>query len=228
MKIRLILFVFSVLFGVYLLGQERPFPQNVDYPHGYQAAGISTDTVRAMYERWKSEFIRECNGMYRVRCTDDTTETRSEGMGYGMLLSAYFGERGVFDSLFAFYKSKRTSNAYNLMAWQVTCGGIIDGGSATDGDLDVVFALLVADDQWGGDYLEEADSILSILKEYYFVTCGESDVYVMKPGGQFGGCDLTDLSYYTPAYFEAFGDQTHDDFWYAHRPCARGHGWPNC
>jgi endo-1,4-beta-D-glucanase Y len=214
MKIRSILFLLFLFSGICLLGQARPFPQSVDYPNGYQANGISADTVRAMYERWKSEFIRECNGMYRVRCTDDTTETRSEGMGYGMLLSAYFGEKGVFDSLFAFYKSKRTNNAYNLMAWQVTCGGIKDQGSATDGDLDVAFALLVADDQWGGDYLEEADSIFSILKEHYFVSCGELDIYVMKPGGQFGGCGLTDMSYYTPAYFVAFGDQTNDDFWY--------------
>jgi endo-1,4-beta-D-glucanase Y len=213
MKNRVILVAFFFLSVFCLFGQSRPFPQNVDYPYGYQAAGISADTVRAMYERWKSEYIRECNGMYRVRCTDDTSETRSEGMGYGMLLSAYFGDKGVFDSLFAFYKSKRTSQAYNLMAWQVTCGGITDQGSATDGDLDVAFALLVADDQWWGDYLEEADSILSILKEHYFVTCG-SDIYTMKPGGWFGGCNLTDISYYTPAYFEAFGDQTGDPFWY--------------
>jgi len=214
MKIRYILFLLFVFSDVCLLGQARPFPQDVDYPYGYQASGISADTVLAMYERWKGEFIRECNGMYRVRCSDDTNETRSEGMGYGMLLSAYFGDKGVFDSLFAFYKSKRTVNAYNLMAWQVTCDDIKDPGSATDGDLDVAFALLVADDQWGGDYLEEVDSIFSILKEHYFVTCGASDVYVMKPGGYFGGCALTDLSYYTPFYFEAFGDQTEDDFWY--------------
>jgi endo-1,4-beta-D-glucanase Y len=213
MKNRVILVAFFFFSVFCLFGQARPFPQNVDYPYGYQATGISADTVRAMYERWKSDYIRECNGMYRVRCTDDTSETRSEGMGYGMLLSAYFGDKGVFDSLFAFYKSKRTSTAYNLMAWQVTCEGITDQGSATDGDLDVAFALLVADDQWWGDYLEEADSILSILKEHYFVTCG-SDIYTMKPGGWFGGCNLTDISYYTPAYFEAFGDQTDDDFWY--------------
>jgi len=210
-----ILVLLFFLSGGYLFGQLRPFPQNVDYPYGYQDTTISSDTVRAMYERWKSNYIRECNGMYRVRFTDDTTETRSEGMGYGMLLSAYFGEQGVFDSLFAFYKSKRTSQAYNLMAWQVTCGGITDQGSATDGDLDVVFALLVADDQWPGDYLIEADSILTILQDYYFVTCGGGGgTYTMKPGGQFGGCDLTDISYYTPGYFEAFAEQTYDGFWY--------------
>jgi len=212
MKNRVILVALFFLSGFYLLGQLRPFPQNVDYPYGYQAAGISADTVRAMYERWKSEFIRECNGMYLVRCTDDTSETRSEGMGYGMLLSAYFGEREVFDSLFAFYKSKRTSTALNLMAWQVTCAGFMDQGSATDGDLDVAFSLIVAYAQWGGDYLVEADSILTILEDHYFVTCGGS-IYTMKPGGYFGGCSQTDISYYTPAYFKVFAYVTGDGFW---------------
>ena len=209
--------VFGVLFfvsGSFLFGQVRPFPQNVDYPYGYQTSGISSSNVLSAYNRWKSSFIRECNGMYRV-CTDDEDETRSEGMGYGILLSAYFGDKGVFDSLFAFYKSKRTSNALNLMAWQVTCTGFTDRGSATDGDLDVAFALIVAHYQWGEDYLEEADSILTILQDHYFTTCG-SGIYTLQPGYSdyyWGGCDLTDLSYYTPAYFKVFAEVTGEGFW---------------
>jgi endo-1,4-beta-D-glucanase Y len=212
MKNNIILILLFFLSGVYLFAQKRPFPQNVDYPYGYQTSVITPSDIQTAYNRWKSLYLRRCNGMYRV-CWEDTTETRSEGMGYGMLLTAYFGEKGKFDSLFAFYKSKRTSQALNLMAWEVTCGGFIDHGSATDGDLDVAFALIVAYYQWEEDYLIEADSILSILKEHYFVTCG-SDVYTMKPGGYFGGCNLTDISYYTPAYFEVFAYITGDEFWY--------------
>jgi endo-1,4-beta-D-glucanase Y len=210
MKNRVILVVLFLLSGSYLLGQSRPFPQNVDYPYGYQTSVISTENIRSMYNKWKSSYLKTCNGMYRVS-TDDTDETISEGMGYGMLLSAYFGEKGVFDSLFAFYKSKRTSQAYNLMAWQVTCAGITDPGSATDGDLDVAFALIVAHYQWGENYLIEADSILTILEDHYFVTCG--GFYTMKPGGYWGGCNLTDISYYTPAYFKVFAAETSNSFW---------------
>jgi endo-1,4-beta-D-glucanase Y len=148
--------------------------------------------------------------MYRVS-SDDTTKTISEGMGYGMLLTAYYGEKNYYDGLFAFYKSKRTAEAYNLMAWSVTQDGITDPGSATDGDLDVAFSLIVAYRQWGGNYLDEAKNIISILKQYYFVAC--SGLSTMKPGGQFGGCGLTDLSYYTPAYFRIFGQITNDTFW---------------
>jgi endo-1,4-beta-D-glucanase Y len=212
MKNIVILVLLFLLSGVYLLGQSRPFPQNVDYPYGYQTSLISAIDVQIVYERWKKLYLKSCDEMYRVSI-GDTAITISEGMGYGMLLTAYFGEKGRFDRLFDFYKSKRTSKAHNLMAWRVTCDSVIDPGSATDGDLDVAFALIVAHYQWGGDYLEEADSILTILKDDYFVdTCGEG-VYVMKPGGHWGGCDVTDISYYIPAYFRVFAETTGDAFW---------------
>jgi endo-1,4-beta-D-glucanase Y len=210
MKNIVILIALFFLSGVYLFGQSRPFPQNVDYPYGYQTSVISASNIQTAYNRWKNLYLGSCSGMYRV-LFEDTARTVSEGMGYGMLLTAYFGEKGKFDSLFAFYNSKRTPQAYNLMAWNVTCGGIVDPGSATDGDLDVAFALIVAYYQWGGDYLDSAKNMLSILKEHYFDTC--EGVYTMKPGGQFGGCELTDISYYTPAYFKVFAEETNDPFW---------------
>jgi len=216
MKIRYILFSLFVFSGVYLLGQVRPFPQNVDYPYGYQTSEISVEDVQDMYDKWKNKYLDVCGDMYRVSTEDGGSDTRSEGMGYGMILSAYFGEQGVFDSLFAFYKSKRTSQALNLMAWDVTCGGITDQGSATDGDIDVAYALIVAYVQWGGDYLFEADSILTILQDHYFASCG-SGIYTLHPGYSnfyWGGCDLTDISYYSPGYFEVFAEATGYDFWY--------------
>jgi endo-1,4-beta-D-glucanase Y len=194
----------------YLFSQTHPFPQNKTYPYGYKSSAISANTIRNAYSTWKNSFLRECNGMYRV-CGDIDSITISEGMGYGMLLTAYFGEKEYFDGFLEFYKSKRTSQAYNFMGWRVTCDDIIDQGSATDGDLDVAFALIVAHYQWGESYLDEAKNIIAILKEHYFVNC--EGVYTMKPGGHWGGCDLTDISYYSPAYFRLFAEVSADTFW---------------
>jgi endo-1,4-beta-D-glucanase Y len=205
--------VFMIIFSdLYLRGQSRPFPQSADYPYGYKTSVISAIDVQIAYERWKKLYLKRCDETYRV-CRSDTATTISEGMGYGMLLTAYLGERQRFDRLFDFYKSKRTSKAHNLMAWQVTCTGIKDSGSATDGDIDAAFALLVAYDQWGGDYLTDADSILAILKDNYFVDTCDGNIYVMKPGGHWGGCDRTDISYYCPGYFRVFAKMTGDSFW---------------
>jgi endo-1,4-beta-D-glucanase Y len=221
MKNRVILAALFFLSVFYLFGQNYTFPQNVDYPYGYQTSLISTSDIQNMYNKWKNKYLKSCSGMYRV--STDTTpyanDTRSEGMGYGMILSAYFGEKNVFDGLLAFYKSKRRSEALNLMAWDVTCTGFNDYGSATDGDLDVAFALIVASVQWGGSYFSEANSILTILKSSYFATCG-GNIYTLHPGynsgtgGYWGGCNLTDISYYTPAYFKVFAELTGDSFWY--------------
>jgi endo-1,4-beta-D-glucanase Y len=210
MKKIAIVSAFLILYVCCVFGQAKPFPQNVNYANGYKTTVIPTNVVLNAYTRWKNSFLKSSNGLYRVS-VDDTTRTISEGMGYGMVLTAYFGEKKYFDGLLAFYKSKRTAEAYNLMGWNVTQDGIIDPGSATDGDLDVAFSLLIAYCQWGGNYLDEAKNIISILKQNYFVTC--SGVTTMKPGGQFGGCGLTDLSYYTPAYFRMFGQVTNDPFW---------------
>jgi endo-1,4-beta-D-glucanase Y len=194
----------------YIFGQTRPFPQNADYPCGYKTSVISAVDLQVTYERWKKLYLKNCDGMYRV-CVGDTIVTISEGMGYGMLITAYYGDKERFDRLFEFYKTKRTKIAHNLMGWRVTCDSVIDPGSATDGDIDVAFALIVAHSQWGGEYLKEAKEIISILKEHYFVDC--NGVCTMKPGGHWGGCDLTDISYYAPAYFRVFADVTKDSFW---------------
>ncbi len=210
MRRRVVLIVVFLFSGASLLGQKRLFPQNVDYPYGYKTSVISAIDLQVVYERWKKLYLKRYNGMYRVS-VDDTAITISEGMGYGMLITVYFGDKERFDRLLEFYKSKRTKQARNLMAWRVTRDSVIDPGSATDGDLDVAFSLIVAHYQWGEDYLDEAKDIISILKEHYFVDC--EGVYTMKPGGHWGGCDLTDISYYSPAYFRIFAQETGDAFW---------------
>ncbi len=211
MKKVLFLTALCVFFTSYTHSQNRPFPQDVDFPFGYQSTVFTPATMQNAYNTWKNLFLKKCGGMYRV-CNEDTSITISEGMGYGMLLTAYYGEKDYFDGLLEFYKTKRTDYAYNLMGWRVTCDGIMDPGSATDGDIDAAFALIVAHYQWGENYLEEAKNILSILKEYYFIKCGRG-YYTMKPGGRFGGCELTDISYYSPGYFRVFADVTGDSFW---------------
>ena len=229
MKKNVTLVLLFFLAGIYLSAQEpaRLFPQNIDYGgtwwEAYETDTLTPAVLLSMYEKWKEKLLRECNGMYRVIDNEDEVHTRSEGMGYGMLLSAYFGEKDIFDGLFQFYKNKRTEEAKGIMGWEVGCEFIRDRGSATDGDIDVAFALIVAYYQWGGNYINEAKNILSILKEHYFVKCEDIEghyggpAYVMYPGsnrnGTWGGCNLTDISYYSPAYFRVFADETNDAFW---------------
>jgi endoglucanase len=84
--------------------QNKPFPQNVRYPHGFTSSSLSSADARAVYDVWKQRYLKtDCgNGYYRVEFNNPTGTTVSEGMGYGMLLTAYYGDRAAFDGLWKF------------------------------------------------------------------------------------------------------------------------------
>ncbi len=197
---------------------DRPFPQDTEYTFGFKPNTITSKEALKTYSKWKELYLVECNEGYRVIC-ESRDETRVEAIGFGMILTAYVGDKEAFDGLYRFYQSKRTENANNMMAWLVSCDGIDDPGSATDGDIDVAFALIVAYNQWGGDYLNEAKNVIQVIKKSVVITC--DSLLVLAPGYSkasdegptWGGCDLTDIQYYTPAFFRIFADVSGDNDW---------------
>jgi len=208
--------VTTVLFAVTVAAQTViPFPDGMTYAQGFMPATLDDTLLVSEYSRWKKLFLVECNGGYRVT-GENSGETRVEGIGFGMIITAYCGKKTEFDGLLKFYKSKRTASAGQMMAWQVSCSGINDQGSATDGDIDVAFSLIIAGCQWGGTYLDEAKTIIGILKDNVIKTCS-SDILSLATGVSggtaWGGCDMTDISYYNPAFFRVFADLTNDDTW---------------
>jgi endoglucanase len=201
------------------LGQaSTPFPQNVDYSFGFKPNTITSNEALNTYTRWKELFLVQCNDGYRVQC-EGKDETRVEAIGFGMLLTAYFADKDKFDGLYNFYKTKRTANANTMMAWNVSCNSINDPGSATDGDIDVAFALIVAHHQWGGNYLDESKEVIQVIKNSVVISC--DNLLALAPGyskesdtgGMWGGCDLTDIQYYTPAFFRIFAEVSGDNDW---------------
>jgi len=211
----------TIIFNVTCTGfgqAFRPFPQNIDYPYGYSPATISSEETLNTYTRWKELLLVPCSEGYRVVC-ESPEETRVEAIGFGMLITAYTGDKEAFDGLYHFYQSKRTVEANQMMAWNVSCEGINDPGSATDGDIDVAFALIVAHNQWGGDYLNEANEVIRVIKNTVVIRC--DSLLALAPGystesetgGLWGGCNLTDIQYYTPAFFRVFARVSADEDW---------------
>ncbi|HEY1871699.1 MAG TPA: glycosyl hydrolase family 8 [Chitinophagaceae bacterium] len=118
----------------------------------------------------------------------------SEAMGYGMMITVLMAEKAdsgsqkLFDRLFLYVKQhpsvtdndrytsnrKKYSNKSiyidsSLMAWrQVSECDTSKETSATDGDLDITYSLLLANAQWGSNgkfnYLKEARTILRDIK----------------------------------------------------------------
>lgn len=148
-----------------------PYPQNVSYVAGslvpsQRPLDQLNGEVAAVYRRWKDSYLvqagTEADGhpRYRVRMgTGSGDPTVSEGQGYGMLITALMaGEdddaQTLFDGLWEFRADHPSDNDSRLMDWHVPSDEEPEpgeDGSAFDGDCDIAYALLLAEQQWGND-----------------------------------------------------------------------------
>ena len=120
-------------------------------------AAISSQVTDQMlsdgYTAWKAKYTKTCDNGSAVVIMNDSVV--SEGIGYGMLLSANNNDRTFFDGLFKYYNDHLDSNG--LMNWKT---GVCEGpgnnnqNAASDAELDVTMALIQANARWSdGGYL---------------------------------------------------------------------------
>lgn len=211
-KKKMLPFLLVILIVETAYSQNFKYPMNMKYRYGFLPKTITSANLDKWYKSYKSSnLLPECNGGIRTSA-DNASETKVESMGWAMIIAAYMGDKATFDGLYKFYKSK--IQGHGMMAWRVTCGGISDGGSASDGDLDVAFAMVVASWQWGESYKTEAIKVINTVKKL-IVNCSGTSVIAggMAGMGTYGGCQETDISYHTPAFFRCFADITGDKAW---------------
>lgn len=209
--------VFLIIFigTVSAQAPKYPFPQSVVYPYGVKSTKISNDFVKSWYNSWKTKYLQVCNSTVRPG-VDPLTTSLVEAQGFAMVAVAYMGDKETFDKLYEYYKLKVTTEGCGLMGWKNNCAGFVDKGSATDGDIDVACALVVANWQWpDGGYKEKAKSTIDNLRKRMVTTCsGKLTIYPGCGGGSpWGGCNETDISYYTPSFFRHFADVSGDESW---------------
>ena len=228
-------FLLTILFSP-LYGQNvrYPFPHHTQYkglyirPSNYTQDQLDKQT-EAFYDGWKKKYLKPgCEkGQYYVWFESGNTLTVSEAMGYGMvivpLMAGYDPDaQKYFDGLNRFYLAHPSHIMPHLMAWkQVTGCKDADGpDSATDGDMDIAFGLLLAYAQWGDTaYLHEA---ILIIRDIMGKTAAEGDInqhlYSVKLGDWVTGGGLfmnsTRTSDFIMDHFRAFGIAVHDTaFW---------------
>jgi endo-1,4-beta-D-glucanase Y len=134
----------------------------------------------------------------------------SEGIGYGMLLTAAFDDQEAFDKLWQYFKNHRRQSG--MMNWQTNvCGDALSDGAATDGDLDAAMALVNAGCNWGGSYAQDAQALIDAMEGSAIANCTSGSV--LMPGDNFGGCAETNPSYVAPAYYRIFQQITGNAVW---------------
>lgn len=186
---------------------------NTSYTYGIKPTNSTNSDIENVYTSWRNTFAEQCtNGRYRIKF-DTRSETVSEGVAYGMLLSAYANDKELFDGLWLYYQD--FSNANGVMNWKIKeCSQVLGENGASDAELDAAIGLMVADTKWGNDgvidYKADAKRLIATIKTHEI----ESGTGVLKPGDVWGGSNNTNPSYFATGYFRAFGAYTNDTvFW---------------
>lgn len=210
----------------------RPFPQHTTYKQGtilpnHISRSVMDDSVRSFYMAWKRHYILPgCTPGEAYVWFEGTSGDNicvSEGQGYGMMITALMAgfdttAQATYDALYRFYKSHPSQTSPHLMAWvQAKDCRSTDGGTATDGDMDIAYSLLLADAQWGRNsnipYKQEALAMIAAIKreEINPITYIVMEADQMSPHSR----DYYDMrsSDFMPEHIRAFREATADPIW---------------
>lgn len=155
-----------------------------------------------------------------------------------MLIMAHMAEydteaKEYFDGMYRYYKAHLSDIGPNLMSWQQCDNGkaLIDGAeegsmtggscdSATDGDMDIAYALLLADSIWGSsgeiNYYDEAVAVINDIMKYEV----NHEYWILTLGDWVSECEPNEIYYsatrssdFIVQYLPVFASVTGDDNW---------------
>lgn len=178
----------SILGSIGAAAPSKPFPLHAGYtkytlkPTYYTQATMDQD-VMSSFDRWKANYLllagaeADSHPRYRVRDSRDAgAGTTSEAQGYGMVLLAVMAgydanAQTEFDGLWEYMNDHRSSVDTRLMDHHVPADESAEAGqdnSSFNGDAQLAFGLLMAEDQWGNggriDYGTQARNMIAGMK----------------------------------------------------------------
>lgn len=149
-------------------------------------------------------------------------DIRSEGMSYGMFITALTGHEVLFQKLWNFSKKYLRNNGglhKGYFSWQVstTNFAMMDPGAAPDGEEYIAAALLIAAKKFNrDDYLQEAIELINCIKDKptneLVGPMIDKEHKLIKFSPVLGN-DFTDPSYHTIAFYRTFAEATGDKEW---------------
>ena len=228
------LFILFNLISVLSPAQQtfRPFPQHANYSNGvikpdHISQQQMDDSVRSFYDKWKARYIHSNagEGQYYIWAEGlaGNKICVSEGQGYGMIIVALMAgydtaAQNIYNGLYHYYKVHPSKRNPFLMVWaQTKLFKDVDGSSASDGDMDIAYSLLLANAQWGSkgtiNYLNEAKSMIAAIMKQEINHTSFSVLLsnAIEPDSK----DYFDMrsSDFMPAHFKVFGNITNDSVW---------------
>ncbi|MDQ7809419.1 glycosyl hydrolase family 8 [Amycolatopsis sp. A133] len=181
--------------------------------------------LQKYYDFWKKNFLTtKCGtGTYAVLSKDADHSFVAEGEGYGMTISAMMADkdpqaRSIVDGILKFVKAHPSVNNKDLHAAEqdANCKSVNGSDSATDGDLEIAYGLLIADKKWGSsgsvDYKAEAVRIINAIKKSE--VNGTTKFTLLGDWGNDAEYrNSSRSSDWMPGHLRAFAAATGDSFW---------------
>ncbi|VVJ19666.1 beta-1 [Amycolatopsis camponoti] len=181
--------------------------------------------LQKYYDFWKKNFLTtKCgSGTYAVLSKDADHAFVAEGEGYGMTISAMMGDkdpaaRSIVDGILKFVKAHPSVNNKDLHAAEQnsSCKSVNGSDSATDGDLEIAYGLLIADKKWGStgsvNYKAEAVRIINAIKKSE-VNNSTKFTLLGDWGNDAEYKNSSRSSDWMPGHLRAFAAATGDSFW---------------
>ncbi|UJW86675.1 glycosyl hydrolase family 8 [Devosia sp. SL43] len=219
-----------------------PYIANAIFPN--VPAATRDAQLLDFYQQWKSTYFTYGCGEGRAYVdvggddkpvyggTEAHTITVSEAHGYGMLALVMMADvdsdaHADFDAMVRYFHDHPSLSSPHLLAWNQV-EGCADAGddvggtnTATDGDLDIAYALLLADKVWGSagelDYAAEAratmDAIMAYEVEPVGMHLGIGD-WALRPDDTYFR-NTTRSSDFMTSHLRAFAEASGQVDWYS-------------
>lgn len=148
----------------------------------------------------------------RVVRRDQGSDTVSEGQAYGMLIALSLKDEKSFDSLWR-WTEKHLQKPDGLLSWRWQNGTVVDGTPASDADLDVARALVLAGKQFGRPDLKTAGTRLATaIADTLTVQTSLGRILLPGPWAATNPHSYNP-SYASPVSFQVLEDATGDPRW---------------
>lgn len=195
---RRIVAVAALLLLALLAGCQRRAPSPRDY-------------LRDAWASYKPVYVAEPG--YVLDRTRGDGEAISEGQGYALLRAAWMCDLPAFERTFRWVEQnlRRPDGLYSW-AWSARTGTLIDSNTATDGDQEIAFALILAAHAFARpEYEARARELLVAIRTHEAIEV---------PGGWFPAAGnwavderIVNLSYFLPYAYPDFARVDPDGAW---------------
>lgn len=219
---------------------EKAARMSGEYRNIFLEAGYSQEEIDAKLEKAYTDLFEGPDRVYfevgdSMAYVSDlkNRDARTEGLSYGLMVAVQLDKKEVFDRLWRWtrhYMQHQEGPREGYMAWSVFTETMErrSEGTASDGELYFVTALLFASNRWGNhkgiDYYAEARRILDAMWSKdgsqginNIINVKEKKISFVPETPRY---HHTDPSYFVPAFFEVWAEYAQDGHEQFYRDCA--------